>query len=198
MEYLEGVTLKDLQKRKGALPIGVGLQIAKQMCHGLAAAHAEGVVHRDIKPQNMLIIPETGDLKIMDFGIATVSNVKDENKPQDSSITGAGVVLGTPDYLPPELGRGQQADFRSDIYCMGVVLFELFCGKLPFTGESPLQIVLHHMQTPPPKPRSIKPGIPEDLQAVILRCLEKDPAKRFQTVDELTEALNTISDRQAA
>ncbi|MEO8500222.1 MAG: protein kinase [Vicinamibacteria bacterium] len=197
MEYLEGVTLKDLQKRKGALPLGVGLQIAKQMCHGLAAAHQQGVIHRDIKPQNMLIIPETGDLKIMDFGIATVSNVKDESKPQDSAITGAGVVLGTPDYLPPELGHGQQADFRSDIYCMGVVLFELFCGRLPFPGESPLQIVVAHMQTAPPKPRSIKPNLPQDLEAVILKCLEKDRAKRYQTVDELTEALNAISARQA-
>lgn len=198
MEYLEGVTLKDLQKRKGALPLGVGLQIAKQMCHGLAAAHAQGVIHRDIKPQNMLIIPETGDLKIMDFGIATVSNVKDESRPQDSAITGAGVVLGTPDYLPPELGHGEQADFRSDIYCMGVVLFELFCGRLPFPGESPLQIVVAHMQNAPPKPRSIKPGLPVELEAVILKCLEKDRAKRFQTVDELTEALNAISERQAA
>ena len=198
MEYLEGVTLKDLQKRKGALPLGVGLQIAKQMCHGLAAAHAQGVIHRDIKPQNMLIIPETGDLKIMDFGIATVSNVKDESRPQDSAITGAGVVLGTPDYLPPELGRGEQADFRSDIYCMGVVLFELFCGRLPFPGESPLQIVVAHMQNAPPRPRSIKPGLPPDLEAVILKCLEKDRDKRFQTVEDLTEALNAISERQAA
>ena len=198
MEYLEGVTLKDLQKRKGALPLGVGLQIAKQMCHGLAAAHAQGVIHRDIKPQNMLIIPETGDLKIMDFGIATVSNVKDESRPQDSAITGAGVVLGTPDYLPPELGRGEQADFRSDIYCMGVVLFELFCGRLPFPGESPLQIVVNHMQKAPPRPRSIKPGLPVDLEAVILKCLEKDRDKRYQTVEELTEALNAISEKQAA
>lgn len=198
MEYLEGVTLKDLQKRKGALPLGVGLQIAKQMCHGLAAAHAQGVIHRDIKPQNMLIIPETGDLKIMDFGIATVSNVKDESRPQDSAITGAGVVLGTPDYLPPELGRGEQADFRSDIYCMGVVLFELFCGRLPFPGESPLQIVVNHMQNAPPRPRSIKPSLPEDLEAVILKCLEKDRDKRYQTVEELTEALNAISEKQAA
>jgi len=197
MEYLEGVTLKDLQKRKGALPLSVGLQIAKQMCHGLAAAHAEGVVHRDIKPQNMLILPETGDLKIMDFGIATVSNVKEEQKAEDSAITGAGMVLGTPDYLPPELGRGEQADFRSDIYCMGVVLFELFCGRLPFSGSSPLQIVVHHMQTPPPTPRSIKPNLPLELHVVILKCLEKDRAKRFQTVDELTEALNAISESQA-
>jgi eukaryotic-like serine/threonine-protein kinase len=198
MEYLEGVTLKDLQKRKGALPLSVGLQIAKQMCHGLAAAHAEGVVHRDIKPQNMLILPETGDLKIMDFGIATVSNVKDESKPQDSAITGAGVVLGTPDYLPPELGRGEPADFRSDIYCLGVVLFEVFTGRLPFTGNSPLEIVVHHMQDPPPSPRSIKKNLPVELEAVILKCLQKEREKRFQSIDELTNALNSISERQAA
>jgi HAMP domain-containing protein/predicted Ser/Thr protein kinase len=198
MEYLEGVTLKDLQKRKGALPTGVGLQIAKQMCHGLAAAHAEGVIHRDIKPQNMLIIPETGDLKIMDFGIATVSNVKDEPRSDASGITGAGMVLGTPDYMPPELGKGLTADFRSDVYSLGVVLFELFCGRLPFYADSPIQVLLHHMQTPPPAPRSVNPQIPADLEAVILRCLEKDPARRFQTVDELNAALNAISERQAA
>lgn len=198
MEYLEGVTLKDLQKRKGALPLGVGLQVAKQMCHGLAAAHAEGVVHRDIKPQNMLIIPETGELKVMDFGIATVSNMKEEARPEGSGLTGAGMVLGTPDYIAPELGRGQSADFRSDIYGLGVVLFELFTGRLPFTGDSAVQIVLHHMQTPPPAPRSINSQIPADLEAVILRCMEKDPAKRFQTVDALNEALNAISERQAA
>ena len=198
MEYLEGVTLKDLQKRKGALPLSVGLQVAKQMCHGLAAAHAEGVVHRDIKPQNMLILPETGDLKIMDFGIATVSNVKDESQPNDSAITGAGVVLGTPDYLPPELGRGEQADFRSDIYCLGVVLFEVFTGRLPFTGNSPLEIVVHHMQDAPPSPRSIKKNLPVELEAVILKCLQKDRGKRFQSIDELLTALNSISERQAA
>jgi serine/threonine-protein kinase len=197
MEYLEGVTLKDLIKRKGALPMGVGYQVAKQMCHGLSAAHAEGVIHRDIKPQNMLILPESGDLKVMDFGIARVSNMKEET-PADSGLTGAGMVMGTPDYLPPELGRGQAADFRSDLYSLGVVIFEVFTGQLPFDGGTPMQTIIHHIQTPPPAPRSINPAISPELETVILRCLEKDPARRFQKVDELAAALSSLSERAAA
>ena len=129
MEYLEGVTLKDLIASKGALPIGVGLRIAKQMCQGLEAAHAQGVVHRDIKPQNMLILPETGDLKIMDFGIARVSEMKAGTAQSD--LTTAGVVMGTPDYIPPEQAQGSPADFRSDIYSLSVVLYEVFTGSFP-------------------------------------------------------------------
>jgi serine/threonine-protein kinase len=117
MEYLEGVTLKDLLRSKGALPLGVGLRIAKQVCQGLEAAHQQGVVHRDIKPQNILILPETGDLKIMDFGIARVS----EMQAGASGLTTAGTVMGTPDYIPPEQAQGNPADFRSDIYSLGVV-----------------------------------------------------------------------------
>jgi eukaryotic-like serine/threonine-protein kinase len=124
MEYLEGVTLKDLVRGKGALPLPVGLRIAKQMCLGLEAAHHEGVVHRDIKPQNMLIIPETGDLKIMDFGIARVS----EMKADAAGLTSTGTVMGTPDYMPPEQAQGQPADFRSDIYSLGIVFYEIFTG----------------------------------------------------------------------
>src|SRR6185503_13099190 len=122
MEYLEGVTLKDLIRGKGALPNGVGLRIAKQMCQGLEAAHQQGVVHRDIKPQNMLILPETGELKIMDFGIARTSTVE----PGSSGLTTAGTVMGTPDYMPPEQAQGSPADFRSDIYSLAVVFFETF------------------------------------------------------------------------
>ena len=118
MEYLEGVTLKDLVRNRGALPLGVGLSIAKQMCHGLGAAHEGGVVHRDIKPQNMLILPETAELKIMDFGISRVSSVE----PEAGGLTTAGTVMGTPDYMPPEQAQGRPADFRSDLYSLSVVL----------------------------------------------------------------------------
>ncbi|HET8648090.1 MAG TPA: protein kinase, partial [Vicinamibacteria bacterium] len=181
MEYLEGVTLKDLIRSKGALPIAVGLRIARHMCQGLEAAHAQGVVHRDIKPQNMLILPETGELKIMDFGIARVSEVEGEL----AGLTTDGSVLGTPDYMPPEQATGGQADFRSDIYSLGVVLFECFTGQLPFTGEKLVQVILGHVQKPPPRPRGMNPQIPQDLEAIILRCLEKKPAARYQKVGEV-------------
>jgi serine/threonine-protein kinase len=189
MEYLEGVTLKELVHSRGALPLGVGLGIAKQACWGLEAAHREGVVHRDIKPQNMLILPETGELKVMDFGIARVSEVRGPG----TGLTTDGTVLGTPDYMAPEQAQGLPADFRSDIYSLGIVLFEIFTGRLPFTGETAMSVVLQHIQTPPPKPRSLNAGLPPALEALVLRCLEKDPARRFASVGEVLESLTAVS-----
>ena len=189
MEYLEGVTLKDLLRNKGALPLGVGLRIAKQMCQGLEAAHQQGVVHRDIKPQNILILPESGETKIMDFGIARVS----EMDAGASGLTTAGTVMGTPDYIPPEQAQGNPADFRSDIYSLGVVLFEIFTGRMPFSGDSVMAVVLSHIQKPPPAPRSVNPKIPPDLEAIILRCLEKQPDRRYQSVGEILKDLVEVS-----
>jgi len=194
MEYLEGVTLKDLVRNRGALPLGVGLSIAKQMCHGLGAAHEGGVVHRDIKPQNMLILPETAELKIMDFGISRVSSVDAEG----SGLTTAGTVMGTPDYMPPEQAQGRPADFRSDLYSLSVVFFEIFTGKLPFKGETPMAVVVAHIQQAPPRPRSVNPKLPPALEAAILKGLEKDPARRWQSADEILEALSAISTKSEA
>ena len=191
MEYLEGVTLKDLVRSKGALPLGVGLRIAKQTCQGLEAAHIQGVVHRDIKPQNMLILPESGDLKIMDFGIARVSEVKRADS--DPSLTMAGTVMGTPDYMSPEQASGTPADFRSDIYSLGVVFFEMFTSQLPFTGEKMMTVILGHIQKPPPQPRRLNARIPMDLEAIILKCMEKSPKKRYQNVGEVLAALAAVS-----
>ena len=194
MEFLEGVTLKDLIRSRGALPLGVGLSIAKQMCHGLGAAHDTGVVHRDIKPQNMLILPETGELKIMDFGISRRTEVE----PGTSGLTTAGTVMGTPDYMPPEQAQGKQADFRSDIYSLAVVFFETFTGKLPFRGDNPMAVVVAHIQQLPPKPRSVNPKLSPELEVLILKGLAKDPAKRWQTTDELLETLSAISTKAEA
>jgi serine/threonine-protein kinase len=194
MEYLEGVTLKDIVRNRGALPLGVGLSIAKQMCHGLGAAHEQGVVHRDIKPQNMLILPETAELKIMDFGISRVSKVGAE----ESGLTTAGTVMGTPDYIPPEQAQGRPADFRSDLYALSVVLFEVFTGKLPFKADTAMAVVVAHVQQPPPRPRSVNPRLPAELEAVILRGMEKDPARRWQRAEDLLQALSAISAKAEA
>jgi serine/threonine-protein kinase len=194
MEFLEGVTLKDLVASKGALPVPVGLRVAKQMCLGLEAAHHGGVVHRDVKPQNMLILPETAELKIMDFGISRVSSVE----PGGSGLTTAGTVMGTPDYMPPEQAQGRPADFRSDLYSLSVVFFEIFTGKLPFKGETPMAVVVAHIQQAPPRPRGVNPKLPAELEAAILKGLEKDPARRWQTADEILEALSAISTKAEA
>lgn len=189
MEFLEGVTLKDLIVSKGALPLGVGLRIAKQMCQGLEAAHRQGVIHRDIKPQNMLILPESGELKVMDFGIAQPVSVK----AGDSGLTSEGMVMGTPDYIPPEQAQGLPADFRSDIYALGVVLFEVFTGKLPFHGDNVMKVVLSHIQDQPPRPSAVNRKVPADLEAVILKCLAKDPAQRYTSMAEMLKALTAVS-----
>ncbi len=189
MEYVDGITLKDLIQSKGALPVGVGLRIAKQMCQGLDAAHRQGVIHRDIKPQNMLILPETGELKIMDFGIARGAEVK----AGAGGLTTDGTVMGTPDYMAPEQAQGQAVDFRTDIYALGVVLFEVFTGSLPFKGDTPMATVLAHIQNTPPKPRSRNPRLPENLEALILRCMEKDPAARYGRVADVLKDLTAVS-----
>ena len=184
MEYVKGITLKHLVESDQILPTPVALRIAKQMCAGLAAAHEAGVIHRDIKPQNILIEP-SGGLKIMDFGIARLT--------EDRGMTATGTVIGTPDYMSPEQARGLPLDFRSDIYSTGVVLFELFTGALPFEGDSPLAVVLKHVQEKPPSPQAKNPRVDPKVAAIILRCMQKDPAERFPSVNDLYEALSRVT-----
>ena len=138
MEFVQGMTLKQLIRSKGALPISVGLQIAKQACNGLVAAHEQGVVHRDVKPQNMMLTPQS-EVKIMDFGIVRENG--------ESSMTQTGLVIGTPDYMSPEQAEGKaDLDQRSDIYSFGVVLYEIFTGSTPFKGTTPMGVAMQHIQ----------------------------------------------------
>ena len=184
MELVKGLTLKQLVEAGDILPTPVGLRIAKQICAGLAAAHEVGVIHRDIKPQN-IIIEATGGLKIMDFGIARLK--------EERGMTAEGTVVGTPDYMSPEQARGLTLDFRSDIYSTGVVLYEVFTGTLPFEGDTPLAVVLKHIQESPPSPQTRNPKIEPKISQIVLKCMQKDPKDRFQSVNDLYEALTKVT-----
>jgi predicted Ser/Thr protein kinase len=187
MEYVEGTTLKNVLLWAGALPLGAGLRISKQLCQGVDAAHRQGIVHRDLKPGNVLILPDSGELKIMDFGIARISQV------QVQGTTLAGTILGTPAYMSPEQALGKPADFRSDMYSLGILFFEVFIGQLPFHAESTIELLQRHIATAPPHPRSLKPQLPEALETVILRCLQKDPQLRYSAVSEILADLTMLS-----
>ncbi|HSS45706.1 MAG TPA: protein kinase, partial [Thermoanaerobaculia bacterium] len=184
MEFVKGITLKHLVDQDQLPPTPVALRIAKQVCAGLAAAHEVGVIHRDIKPQNIIIEP-TGGLKIMDFGIARLTH--------EGGMTATGTVIGTPDYMSPEQARGLPLDFRSDIYSTGVVLYELFTGTRPFEGDSPLAVVLKHLQEKPSSPQAKNPKIDPRIPPIILKCMRKEPGDRYQTVNELYEALTKVT-----
>jgi eukaryotic-like serine/threonine-protein kinase len=185
MELVRGTSLKQLIETGEILPAPMGLRIAKQICAGLAAAHEAGVIHRDVKPQNILIEPN-GGLKILDFGIARLTDDREKT------------ATGTPDYMSPEQTRGLPLDCRSDIYSTGVVLYEVFTGSLPFEGDSTLAVVLKHVHEPAPPPRSKNPWIEPGIALILTRCLEKSPGARFQSMNELYDALSRVTVRQAA
>jgi class 3 adenylate cyclase len=186
MEYVRGITLRYLLDQEGRLPFSAGLRIAKQLLAGLGAAHEAGVLHRDIKPEN-LILDHAGSAKLMDFGIARPTKQRGE-----VGQTQAGWVVGTPQYLAPEQIEGRDLDERADIYATGVVLFEIFTGSPPFRDENAMQVMLQHLHELPPPPRNLWPDIPKDLEALILKALEKDREKRFRRVSDVVKGLSSI------
>jgi len=183
MEYVPGEDLKSTIIRIGQLPIAKTISIAKQVCEGLEEAHGLDVVHRDLKPQNIMIDKE-GNARVMDFGIARSVTGK--------GITGAGVMIGTPEYMSPEQVEGKDVDQRSDIYSLGVILYEMVTGRVPFEGETPLSIAVRHKTEKPQEPRELNTQIPEDLSRVILRCMDKDKEKRYQSTGEVRSELENI------
>jgi len=184
MEYVRGEDLRNSIRRFDQLPIGKSISIAKQICEGLAEAHRLGVVHRDLKSSNIMI-DEEGNARIMDFGIARSLETK--------GITGAGVMIGTPEYMSPEQVEGKEVDPRSDIYSLGVILYEMVTGQVPFEGDMPLSIAYKHKHEAPQNPRKLNAQIPEDLSQAIMRCLEKDKDNRYQRVEEVQSELVRIA-----
>ncbi len=176
MEYVSGEDLKSMLRMMGRLSPGQAVPIARQVCEGLAEAHRLGIVHRDLKPSNIMI-DRDGQVKIMDFGIARSVEAK--------GITGTGVMIGTPEYMSPEQVEGKDVDPRSDIYALGVILYEMLTGRVPFEGDTPLSVALKHKIEVPEDPAKISPQIPQDLSLLVLRCLEKSKERRYQNAEEV-------------
>jgi eukaryotic-like serine/threonine-protein kinase len=182
MAYVEGRNLKQEIRQRGRIPVSEALPIARQVLSALQEAHSQGVIHRDLKPQNVMI-DESGTPLLMDFGIARSSA-------ETSGMTGTGVMIGTPDYMSPEQVRGEKADGRSDLFSFGVILYEMLTGDLPYQAETPLSKVMMRLTHKPRAPRQITLDVPAYLERVVLKCMEVDPALRYQSGAEVLDDLD--------
>ena len=183
MEFLDGRTLKELLIRNGPTPIPIAIDYARQILSALAFAHRNGIVHRDIKPHN-IVVGSDGRLKVTDFGIA---------RSGASQMTEAGSIVGTAQYLSPEQARGAPVDPRSDLYSLGIVLYEMLTGEVPFTGDAPVEIAMKHLSAIPDPPSKLRPEVPHDLDAVVMRALAKDPDQRYASAEEMDADLDRIA-----
>jgi len=188
MEYVEGTSLEKLLRQRGKLPVSVALTVAKQLLRALEAAHEMGVIHRDIKPQNIVVEP-TGLVKVMDFGIARLA----ESHSHDSKgLTAVGSVIGTPQYMSPEQLMASELDVRSDLYAAGAVLFECLTGRVVFEAPTVTALILAQVEQAPPDPRTLNPAIPHDLALIVLKSLEKTREARWSTAAEFSAALDEV------
>ncbi len=196
MEFLEGVALSERMRQDPPPSFGESLDIMLQVVGGLAAAHDKGIVHRDMKPENIFLAQKHGRplVKILDFGIAKVSGAEG-----NKSLTRTGTIFGTPHYMSPEQALGKPLDLRADIYSVGVIMYELFTGKVPFEAESFMGILTKHITTQPMPPRQAAPerAIPAEIEAIILRALAKEPDERYQTMGELGAELAAVANEVA-
>ena len=183
MEYVRGVTLNRAISAFGSIEYFAAMRLVRQICAGLAAAHRVGVLHRDIKPANVII---NFNAKVMDFGIAQPSVMRRDAR------SARGSFAGTPDYIAPEQIRGDNVDERADIYALGVMMFEMFTGNLPFSGDSSRDVLRARLKQEPTQAMEFWPEIPERLNNLIMTCLARDPRQRLQSVDEVLEQLVEI------
>lgn len=198
MEYLSGQTLKDVIRNEGPMPLKRVVEIIKQVGGALDEAHGQGVVHRDLKSDNIMLISSTGAdyAKVLDFGIA---KIKEPEGGYDGALTSPDLVIGTPQYMSPEqCSQSPDIDARSDIYSLGVILYEMFVGHVPFSGESSTAIMLKHLQHPAPSVLAERGDLPEAVARVISRALEKRPENRYETVGELVEDLSIAAGMESA
>ena len=196
MEFLHGRPLQSLLKGGGAVPLQVAGPIVLQVCDALGAAHDAGIVHRDLKPDNIYLISLKGKknfVKVVDFGIAKLTN----SEGVSTGNTQTGMVMGTPAYMSPEQasGRTQLIDARSDVYSLGVMMFQLATGRLPFPGSNFGEVLIGHLQVPPPPPRSLNPLVPEAYEPLILKCLQKKQEDRYASMKELKHAIEACMDQ---
>jgi eukaryotic-like serine/threonine-protein kinase len=190
MEYLPGRTLETLVQRHGPLPAGRAVYLLRQVCRALREAHGIGLLHRDIKPSNVMACPRGGEYdvaKLLDFGLVQSAGVRGLDA--ESRLTSQGAIVGSPPYMSPEQAAGKELDERSDIYSLGAVAYHLLTGQPPFQRETPMQTLLAHAYEPVPLPSSLGRAVPEELTAVVLRCLEKEPGNRYPDADSLEKAL---------
>ena len=195
MEYLHGRAVQNMLRHGASMPLEITGPIFIQCCDALEAAHKKGIVHRDLKPDNVYLITMKGKknfVKVVDFGIARVT----DDAGASTGKTQTGMVMGTPAYMSPEQGSGatSKIDGRSDVYSLGVMMYQLATGKLPFPGSNFGEVLVGHLQQPPPPPRGINPDIPEAYEQVILKCLEKRQEDRYQTMGELRSAISSVMD----
>lgn len=188
MEYIEGTNLKVYAKRKGTLGLDEMLGITEQILRALDHAHSKGVIHRDIKPQNIMVL-KNGLIKVADFGIAKI--------PDTDTLTANDKAIGTVHYISPEQARGKEIDAKSDLYSVGIVMYELACGKLPFTADTPVSVALKQINEQPEPPKNIKSDIPYGLDQIIMRAMEKEPEQRYQSAKQMLKHVKALRENHA-
>jgi len=187
LEYIDGITLREVERKDGRLPVPRAVDIATQLAAAMASAHAQGISHRDLKPENVLVTAE-GRVVVTDFGIALMAGARRLTWRWLTS------TMGTPDYMAPEQVEGKRGDARTDVYALGIMLFEMLAGRVPWEGDNPLVVMAQHVNAPLPSLRELAPGVPAPLEAIVTKCLRKNPDERYADAGELQADLESWQD----